>query len=332
MSDILLSRENQLLASKIVLIDGFSSSGKSLLCSTICSLDKAENWQIDYSYEQLATLYYLEKISIDSVRSILETRSDELIYNLFIGRNVNFRKTDLTSPYFNNQENKYIQRLDAKEGDEAVDKILRTKPILPLHIHFIFGYSNILLRAFHNKLTLYVVMLRDPFYLISRWDEGKWVNRMGIDNRDFRLCINYKNNIIPWYAKEYASEYIEANDAEKCFLTIYNLYKRIFSMYENLNQEDRKKVMMIFFDEFVRKPDDYVNKICKILNTTRSKDFQNFMNKSNLPRKTKNQITSIDEFKNKYSKKLRPHFLDLSLDLNDNYIKFYNLIMSHILV
>ena len=40
MSEILLSRENQLL-NKIVLIDGFSSSGKPL-CSAICSLDKAE--------------------------------------------------------------------------------------------------------------------------------------------------------------------------------------------------------------------------------------------------------------------------------------------------
>ena len=31
----------------------------------ICSLENVENWQIDYSYEQLATLHYLEKISED---------------------------------------------------------------------------------------------------------------------------------------------------------------------------------------------------------------------------------------------------------------------------
>ena len=51
-----------------------------------CSLENVENWQIDYSYEQLATLHYLRKISEDSIGAILKTRSDELIYNLFIGR------------------------------------------------------------------------------------------------------------------------------------------------------------------------------------------------------------------------------------------------------
>ena len=75
-------------------------------------MENVENWQIDYSYEQLATLHYLEKISEDSISAILKTRSDELIYNLFIGRNVNFRKTDMTSPYANFMEERYIKRLE----------------------------------------------------------------------------------------------------------------------------------------------------------------------------------------------------------------------------
>ena len=49
-----LTRENQDLSRKIILVDGFSSSGKSLLCSAICSLENVENWQIDYSYEQVS--------------------------------------------------------------------------------------------------------------------------------------------------------------------------------------------------------------------------------------------------------------------------------------
>lgn len=321
-----LTREKQILAENVVIVDGFSSSGKSLICSAICSLDRVENWQIDYSYEQLATLYYLEKISFKSIQSILETRSDELIYNLFISRNVNFRKTDMTSPYFNNLEDKYIGRLKADEGDKVVKEILKVKPILPLHIHFIFGYSNILLKSFYNKLNLYIVILRDPFYLIDRWDEENWIKRMGLDNRDFRLCIKYENHIIPWYAKEYATEYVEANDAEKCVLTIYNLYKRIFLMYENLTIEEKNKMMIIFFDEFVQNPDAYVDKICKKLNTKRSDLFRKFLNKSNLPRKVTNPITSIENFQFKYSTKLRPVYMKLILELNDKYIDFYNLI------
>lgn len=324
MSNTILSRENQLLASKIIFVDGFSSSGKSLLCSTICSLVNVENWQIEPSFEQLATLHYLEKLSIDTVRVILETRSDELIYNLFISRNVNFRKTDMTSPYFNNLENIYLKRLDKKEGDEVSKEIIQTKPILPLHLHYIFGYSDILLKSFKHKLGLYIVMLRDPFYLISRWDEENWVNRIGSDNRDFHLCINHKNKIIPWYTKDYADEYIDANDSEKCLLTIYNLYKRIFKMYENMDKWEKQKVLMIFFDEFVYQPLNYIDKICQSLNIKKSDDFENFLNKLSLPRKKTQSITSIENFMKKYSKKLRPNYLKLSLELNEIYSKFYN--------
>ena len=64
-----------------------------------------------------------------------------------LSRNVNFRKTDMTSPYFNNLEDKYLKRLEAKEGEEIEKEIIQTMPILPLHIHYIFGYSNILLRS-----------------------------------------------------------------------------------------------------------------------------------------------------------------------------------------
>ena len=319
-----LTRENQDLSNKIILVDGFSSSGKSLLCSAICSLESVENWQIDYTYEQLATLHYLEKISEDSISAILKTRSDELIYNLFIGRNVNFRKTDMTSPHANFMEEKYLKRLEANEN-QAIKEITKTKPILPIHIHYIFGYSDILLKTFYERLGLYIVMLRDPFYLINRWHKENWVNRIGADNRDFHLCINYKNNIIPWYAKEYAEEYIEANEAEKCFLTVYNLYIRIINMYEKLNIDHRKKVQIIFFENFINHPSNYLNKMCQSLNTKKTNEYKNYMERLSLPRNDKNMVTSLNEFQEKYSKKIRPQYQGLSLNLDIMYKDFFNL-------
>ena len=97
-------------------------------------------------------------------------------------------------------------------------------------------------------------------------------------------------------------------------------------MYENLTIEEKNKMMIIFFDEFVQNPDAYVDKICKKLNTKRSDLFRKFLNKSNLPRKVTNPITSIENFQFKYSTKLRPVYMKLILELNDKYIDFYNLI------
>ena len=324
--DIHLGRDKQLLASKIILVDGFSSSGKSLVCSLITSLDKVENWQIDYSYEQIATLYYNNKISINTVRAIYNTRTDELIYNLFISRNVNFRKTDMSSPYYNGNEDKYLKRLNKREGDGVAKEILHAKPIIPLHIHYIFGYTDVLLKAFKNKLGLYIVMLRNPLYLICKWDENKWVNRIGFDNRDFHLTLNYKNKIIPWYTKEYANEYIEANNTEKSILTVYHLYKRIFSMYQSLCVDEQQKMLFIFFDEFINRPLDYIDRICLSLNTFKTKDFDNMMNRLSLPRNEQEQYITIDEFILKNSSKISPHYKNLSLEIHEMYNKFY---LSH---
>ena len=99
-----LSRKNVLLASNIVIVDGFSSSGKSLLLSILGCLDRIEQCQFDYFYEYLSILNYQEKISFESMRAMIETKSDMHINNLFIGRNVNFRSSDFTSPFFNGSE------------------------------------------------------------------------------------------------------------------------------------------------------------------------------------------------------------------------------------
>lgn len=321
-----LQRDSQLLASKIILIDGFSSSGKSLVCPLITALNKVENWQIDYSYEQIAILYYQDKISINSVRAIYNTRTDELIYNLFLSRNINFRKTDMTSPFFIENEDKYLKRLDKKEGNDVVKEIQQIEPIIPLHIHYIFGYTDILLKAFRNKLSLYIIMLRDPLYLVCTWDKDNWVNRIGTDNRDYHLTLNYKNKIIPWFAKEYANEYIKANDTEKSILTIYNLYKRIFSMYECLNFDEKQKIMIIFFDEFINHPMDYVDKICQSLNTTKSQDFDKMMSMLSLPRSKQESVMTIEKFMIEKSKKISPYYKKISIELYEMYNEFY---LSH---
>jgi hypothetical protein len=318
----ILSRNNT-LASNFIMIDGFSSSGKSLILSILSYIDRIEQPQIDYFYEHLAVLNYQEKISLESMRAILQIRSDQLLYDLFIGRNVNFRTSDVTSPFSNGSEEKYIKRLKVSDGDNIKKKILKTNPILPLHIHYVYGYSNIFLEAFQNKSLLYIIMLRDPFYLIKEWDKGNWVKGMSEDERNLHLCLNYNNKIIPWFAKEYASEYIKANDLEKAILTVYQLYKRIFSMYNNSKRKEKEKILIVFFEDFINHPNLYIDQICKKIKTKRSKNFNAKIKKLSLPRDKKNLITTFKQFKSKHSKSISPKYNKMIADLNTLYLDFY---------
>ena len=117
----------------------------------LSSLERFENWQIDYSFENIAVAHYLNKISYDAVDSILNTKSDELIYNLFIGRNVNFRASDQSSPFFIGNQNKYLNRIKDIDGSIILDRIKDNNPILPIHLHYIYGHTDILLNSLINK-------------------------------------------------------------------------------------------------------------------------------------------------------------------------------------
>ena len=92
---IYLSRKNLDIVNNIILIDGFSGTGKSLLGSILSHLPRAEQWQTDYFYEQIAILDYLHQLPLQSAKALCEVKSNETIYNLFIGRNVNFRSTNV---------------------------------------------------------------------------------------------------------------------------------------------------------------------------------------------------------------------------------------------
>ena len=319
-----LVRINKNLSSNLVVIDGFSASGKSLICPILSYLERSENWQIDYNYEHLAIINYLKNASRNAVKTILETRSDELIYNLYIGRNINFRAKDQSSPVFINLEKKYLQRSKKDEVNITVDEIKNINPIIPIHVHYIYGYSKILFDSLKNRLGLYIIMLRDPFFLIQNWHEENWVNKIGKNPRDFHLCIKLNDNLIPWYTKEYAKEYIKVNDLEKSILTIYNLYKRIFNMFNSSKQKEKEKLLLIFFDEFIKSPDNYIDKICNKLKTNRNSNFDYIMSLLNLPRKNRGPITTFEKFSKIHSNNISPKYKKIIKELNKSYIHFYN--------
>jgi hypothetical protein len=244
---IFLTRKNQGLIKRLVLLDGFSGSGKSLLGAVLSHLAKSEQWQIDYFYEQIAILNYLHKIPFKSIKALCEVKSSETLYNLFIGRNVNFRPTDDSSPLKNGLRKKYIKRLKNKDKNFALKDILNSNPILILHLHYIFGYSKMLMKVFQKNLSLYILMLRNPFYLIDYWYSRKFTSVVGKSKIDFGMCVEAKGKVIPWYTTEYSSLYLKANNLEKSILTIFEMYKRISNMSNKLNAKEKKKLQVVFF-------------------------------------------------------------------------------------
>jgi hypothetical protein len=313
-----LTRTGQNIASNIVIIDGFSGSGKSLVAPIFGYLDKTEHWQMSNEYDDLSTLHFLGELSTQSASALLKLQADRHLYDLMIGRNVNFRKTDQSSPYYYGLEEIYLSRIEKTEGDHVLSREENKELILPLHVHYIFGSTDILYKGFDKNLKLYLISIRDPFFLIDVWFNNSWPSILCEKQREFTMCCECDGGSVPWFATNYAKEYLSGNELEKSILTMFNYYSGVKKMYNSLSEIDLAKTLVIEFEEFAVRPEPYIDKISTILNTSRRDRFNDIMSKLSLPRETVD-ILGYDAFLNKHKNILSHKYLILLEKLENIY-------------
>ena len=136
-----LSRKNY-FAEKVVFVDGLPGCGKTLFSSIISSMNKVELLSYSYEIEHICQLFFLGKIPIDAAKTMVRIQSDLKLYNTMMGRDVNFRPSDLSSVHNYYNPSKYHKRLD-EVGDAAIPKkILDENPILNLSVHNLLAFSD----------------------------------------------------------------------------------------------------------------------------------------------------------------------------------------------
>ncbi len=274
----------QSLAENIVVVDGSSGSGKSLLAPILSSLARGELWKINDVYERLCVMDHCNLIDRDAAISMVRTAADTDLYDAMIGRNTNFRASDESSAQANCLMDRYQQRLGIKEGDAIVAKIRHTKPLLFLLTHYILGESELLFKAFGKSLVLLIVSVRHPVWLIQNWHDAKWHDRHGLDPRDFQPCIDVDGQVAPWmmYGKE--NEFVDASPLEKSILAVSAILDRGTRFYEQLAINDKEKIVFVPFEDFARNPRPILQDLTTRMKTTKTSLTTQLLEKMNIPR------------------------------------------------
>jgi hypothetical protein len=275
---------DQVLAKNIVIVDGMSKSGKSLVCPLISSLSKGELWQFDHIFEYVATFRHFGKIDENAAASLIKLYADFNLYNVMIGRNTNFRKKDPSSASANLLDKRQRKRLTGAEGKIIVNQIQKKNPILVLMVHYVFKAYDVFFSAFQERLKLYIISLRHPAWLIASWHERDWNSRFNIDPRDFQICVEVKGKTVPWFAVDNPGRYLSLGPLEQSIYVVNNFTNDIEKKYEQVSADVKKNVMFIPFEPFMVGPLPYIREIAKRTKSKLTEFTRAMLKRMNLPR------------------------------------------------
>jgi hypothetical protein len=129
------------------------------------------------------------------------------LYNLSISRDVNFKKIDDSSPFYNLLDKKYLQRLEYRSGYEIVDKVIT-------NFHLPESTLLMLVSAFAGRDFIFKAYKK----AISIHDKNNIFNHNSLTFEKYcEINHSINKNILP-YTKESLTKIDKFNEAIMCGL------------------------------------------------------------------------------------------------------------------
>jgi hypothetical protein len=288
-----ISRVNT-IAKKIVFIDGLPGCGKTLFSPIIATMDRVELLTVAYEIEHFCALSLLEKISLDAAVSMIKMKTDLQLYNTMMGRETNFRPTDLSSVMNNHNPGRYFQRL-FQPGDEAIPSLIDSEhPILNLITHNLLPFSQPIWKALGER-CVFVNVIRHPLYMIRQQTLN--MQRLIGTARDFTVYFSYKDVELPYYVYGWEDQFLSSNPTDRVVRFIDNLTRRTKKVSDYVNDKYNAKIVTIPFEKFVLEPRPWLEQIAKALETTMTEFTEREMIKQKVPRQKIAQGIDLDIYR-----------------------------------
>ena len=280
MSKVVFTK-NKSYNSNLIIIDGFSGSGKILIAELLKAINNTEITKWELSFDYLPILFSLGSIEKEAAKSLLRTIFDEITYTMAIGRELNFRIKDLLSAIGHPKKFSYIKSIFRKEpNDIFFENNVAPKMNVPIIVHLSSFNNSLIEETFGSKSKIFY-SLRDPLYILESY--SSYLDRIANDPREFTPKIHYGDTDLPWYAYNFEEEYCKVNNTEKSILII----EKCFELLEKkLNSSKyRQQYKLIFFEDVVTNTDSIFLEIVKFLSLNyENKILQKIKLKNKIPR------------------------------------------------
>ena len=279
MSDISISSKRSLV-NKVVIVDGQPGCGKTMLSPVISSFRRVELMSYIYELEFIGILFKLKKITKDATLGLIKTLIDLKIYNTMMGRDTNFRYSDLSSVYRYRNPQQYFTRLFDKDDESVPKRISKEKPILNINTHNSLNVAETLFEALSDKL-IFVEVVRHPLYMLRQ----QTLNMENLKNtRDFNFYYNKNGIEYPSFAYGWELKYKKYKPVEKAIYSMFLQTAESDRIRKKILKKYNKNFISVSFERFVLQPSNYLNKLKKLIGTKFSKDTESILYEQRIPR------------------------------------------------
>ena len=276
-----ISRKENLYK-KIIIVDGQSGCGKSMLSSIISSFKRVELVTYIFEIEFITRLSKFKKITDDVAVSMIKMFADQKIYNTMMGRDTNFRFDDVSSIFSYHNPSKYIDRIFEK-GDETIPaKINKNNPILNFATHDLISNAEILFKSLKNNLV-FIEMVRHPLYMLIQQTLN--MERLTNDPRDIQIYFSHRGKELPYFTLGWEDTFIKSNSVDKAIYYMHYSSIQNTKTRNKISKNKKNKFISLSFEQFVLKPEKYIDTILKLINTDFSKNTKKILREQRVPRK-----------------------------------------------
>jgi hypothetical protein len=302
----------------VILADGVTRAGKFFLAKFLSEFEQVEFLQYNHVLEQLPYMHGIGKIKEDVAVSMLRSTVDYATYDRSLGRNFNMRTLDRSSILNSPSADKFLKRQRFNKSDIEVRKFMHSESRRHLFVtHNVLANVNIFIKAYPNLSVVHIV--RNPVELIFSWTKKGYGKLNSADFFSLNSDIDMDGIRLPWYAKNWSSDYKNLTETDMVIKSLRSLYNYINCELKSLSLKERSKIFIIKYEDLVMNTGDTVKKIENFLKTSASDNLDEILYKENCP--NKNIMNNHDEKRAAVFKCASEKYANMLSNMEDNYGK-----------
>ena len=273
---------NMSFPGKIVLLDGISGTGKTMISRILDTYTMNHVPKFSYAIEQICIASHYNKIQKDAAITLLRLQADQIKYDMHIGREINFRPRDLSSVFKSSKKITYLNKTISKDGPDAIENLLSKKMNIVIISHQLLKATEQLNLAFADSF-INIHTVRNPIYLFNHW--ASYVNIQCLNPRDFTVWRQEAGNTIPWFFldQENYSEYDNLSVGDKTIVCLIELMNQ--ALDHHLIWKNKPNYVCLEFEKFVLNPKPIIFNFDKLLGDKSNRDFLRIQREERIPRK-----------------------------------------------